>query len=109
MLKSALVGTSGAKVIEKAGRFNGSLTWFNVRRYYELTGHSVRDQLRKEIDGFAPLSSETPDEAFDRLDDLLQDYGGFPSSTPFTEDDKIKMYLSIARRRSMLRWTSRSG
>ena len=88
----------GAKVVERVGRFNGSTAWVNVRRHYELTGHSIRDQLRKEIDAFAPLASETPDSAFDRLDDLLQDYQSFPTATPFTNDDQIKMYLSIARR-----------
>ena len=102
VLKSAVSGTPAAKVVEKVGRFNGSLAWFKVRRFYELTGHSVRDQLRKEIDAFAPVGSETPDEAFDRLDDLLQDYIGFPSATPFTEDDLIKMHLRVAQRYAAL-------
>ena len=57
VLKSALVGTSGAKVVEKVGRFNGSTAWVNVRRHYELTGHAIRDQLRREIDSFSPLAA----------------------------------------------------
>ena len=74
------------------------MAWFKVRRHFELMAHTVRDQLRKDIDGFAPVASETPDEAFDRLDDFLQDYSGFPISTTFSEDDLIKMHFRVARR-----------
>ena len=62
-LKSAVgTGTKAKTVFDKAPQFDGARAWWELRRKYEVLGHSTMSNLEKKLDTFQPMASEDPED-----------------------------------------------
>jgi hypothetical protein len=103
LLKSAVSGTKAQTVFDKAPVFDGATAWWELRRKYEVLGHSVMSKLEKKLEKFKPSASEDPEDMINRFESTLDKYELFPTADIWSEEKKLRKLWKLCNQYSSLR------